>query len=382
MSSSDSKLRDLQESPLARDHEIRSQIDGRGASTLEGIRIIIPDQKPQGPLSAASEPRRAYVTMLTGNYDEAVLGVDGLAKGLKKVMSKCPLVVAVLPDVSEENRKLLASHGCIVKEIQPVFRASYGTNYSKLCIWEFEEYDKMIYLDGNVQVFQNIDHMFGYPDAYFYAALDCSCEKSWSHSPQHKIGYCQQWPNKAQWNPKSGPKPPLYFNAGMFVFEPSLATYRDLVKTLQTSPTTAFAEQDFLNEFFKGKWVALAPHYNLMMPMLWHHPEAVELDRVKVVNFCAIGSKPWSYTGREENMEREDVKMLVNNWWEIYNDDSLDYKKTVISVEAENGADQANLQTVTSAEAGKGTDQVNLQPSEAGFSETGAVEFTSAPFAA
>ena len=81
--------------------------------------------------------------------------------------------------------------------------------------------------------------------------------------------------------------------------------------------------------------------------------------------FLVQGSKPWTYTGKEENMEREDVKMLVNKWWEIYNDGSLDYKKTV-----------------TSAEAEKGTDQVNVEPSEVAFSETGAVEFISGPSAA
>lgn len=115
----------------------------------------------------------------------------------------------------------------------------------------------MIFLDGNVQVFENIDHMFDYPDSYFYAALDCFCENSWSHSPQHKIGHCQQWPNKVQWDPTLGPKPPLYFNASVFVFEPSLVTYRDLVKTLQTSRTTAFAEQVILS---------LSP-YNFIIPM-------------------------------------------------------------------------------------------------------------------
>lgn len=80
------------------------------------------------------------MTMLAGDYDEALLGVVGLAKGLKKRMSKYPLVVAVLPDVSEEYRKLLASHGCTVKEIEPVFRASYVTNYSKLRIWAVKVY--------------------------------------------------------------------------------------------------------------------------------------------------------------------------------------------------------------------------------------------------
>lgn len=28
-------------------------------------------------------------------------------------------------------------------------------------------------------------------------------------------------------------------------------------------------------------------------------------------------------------MEREDVKMLVQKWWDIYNDDSLSYKEAM-----------------------------------------------------
>ncbi|KAF7821251.1 galactinol synthase 1 [Senna tora] len=75
-------------------------------------------------------------------------------------------------------------------------------------------------------------------------------------------------------------KPPaLYFNADMFVFEPSMETYHHHLKTLQITPPTSFAEQDFLN-----------------------------------------------MEGREYG-EREEVKMLVKKWWDIYNDESLDYKK-------------------------------------------------------
>ncbi|KAJ6721875.1 GALACTINOL SYNTHASE 4 [Salix viminalis] len=59
--------------------------------------------------------------------------------------------------------------------------------------------------------------------------------------------------------------------------------------------------------------------------MLWRHPENVEVERVKVVHYCAAGSKPWRYTGKEANMDREDIKKLVARWWEIYNNESLDF---------------------------------------------------------
>ncbi|XAR58357.1 Inositol 3-alpha-galactosyltransferase [Bertholletia excelsa] len=292
-------------------------------------------------------PSRAYVTFLAGDGDY-VNGVVGLVKGLRKVETAYPLVVAALPDVPEDHRRLLHSQGCIVREIHPVYppdsqtqfaMAHYVINYSKIRIWEFVDYSKMIYLDGDIQVYDNIDHLFELPKGHFYAVMDCFCEKTWSHSPQYKIGYCQQCPEKVKWPVKEmGQAPSLYFNAGMFVFEPCLSTYHHLLRTLKVTPSTPFAEQDFLNMYFRDVYKPIPPIYNLVLAMLWRHPEKVELDKVKVVHYCAAGSKPWRYTGKEENMEREDIKMLVKKWWDIYKDESLDWNKAAVNVEVEAAA--------------------------------------------
>lgn len=278
--------------------------------------------------------KRGFVTFLAGNGDY-VKGVVGLAKGLRKVKSAYPLVVAMLPDVPEEHRELLRSQGCICREIVPIYppenqvqfaMAYYVINYSKLRIWEFEEYSKMVYLDADIQVFENIDHLFDMPDGYFYAVMDCFCEKTWSHTSQYEIGYCQQCPDKVQWPSELGHPPSLYFNAGMFTFEPSKLTFDSLIDTLMLTPPTPFAEQDFLNMFFQKMYKPIPMVYNLVLAMLWRHPENVDLERVRVVHYCAAGSKPWRYTGKEENMQREDIKVLVKKWWDIYNDESLDFK--------------------------------------------------------
>ncbi|KAJ3683018.1 hypothetical protein LUZ60_013245 [Juncus effusus] len=282
-----------------------------------------------------SQPKRAYVTFLAGDGDY-VKGVVGLAKGLRKVKSIYPLVVAVLPDVPEKHRRLLVTQGCIVREIEPIYppqnqtqfaMAYYVINYSKLRIWEFVEYEKILYLDADIQVYENIDHLFDLPIGYFYAVMDCFCEKTWSHTPQYKIRYCQQCPDKVTWpHDKLGPPPSFYFNAGMFVSEPSMETARKLLEVLEVTTPTPFAEQDFLNMFFKDIYKPIPLVYNLVLAMLWRHPENVELKKVKVVHYCAAGSKPWRYTGKEENMDRDDIKMLVKKWWEIYSDSSLDFK--------------------------------------------------------
>ncbi|XP_023762669.1 galactinol synthase 2 [Lactuca sativa] len=287
-----------------------------------------------GHVKANTLPRRAYITFLAGDGDYWK-GVVALAKGLRKAKSVYPLVVAMLPDVPMDHRHKLLSQGCIIREIEPLYppenhtqfaMAYYVINYSKLRIWEFVEYSKMIYLDGDIQVFDNIDHLFDLPDGHFYAVMDCFCERNWRNSPQYQIGYCQQTPDKVHWPEEQlGPKPPLYFNAGMFVSEPNLSTYHDLLESVKSTPPTLFAEQDFLNIFFRDIYKPIPNIYNLILAMLWRHPENVELDKIKVVHYCADGSKPWRYTGEDVNMDREDIKMLVSKWWDIYNDESLDY---------------------------------------------------------
>ena len=92
----------------------------------------------------ASLTSRAYVTFLAGDGDY-VKGVVGLAKGLRKVRSAYPLVVAVLANVPEEHRRMLVAQGCLLRDIEPVHppkngarlaRDYYAINWCKLRIWE------------------------------------------------------------------------------------------------------------------------------------------------------------------------------------------------------------------------------------------------------
>ncbi|XP_012857730.1 PREDICTED: galactinol synthase 2-like [Erythranthe guttata] len=271
-------------------------------------------------------PSYAYVTFLAGDGDY-VKGVIGLAKGLRKVGAAYPLVVAVLPDVPVEHRRLLVDQGCLLRLIHPVFppaatgddcpfvRPYFVVNYCKLRLWEFVEYNKMIYLDADIQVFDNIDHLFDLPNGSFYGVVDCLCEM-----------YGPPCPQKIRWPKELGPEPAFYFNGGMFMFEPNLNTYDELLRTLDVTPPTPFAEQDFLNMFFREVSKPLLPIYNMLVAMMWRHSEMMDLDKVKVVHYCVGGSKPWRYTGKEENMDRADIKMLVERWWDIFNDESLDFK--------------------------------------------------------
>lgn len=42
--------------------------------------------------------------------------------------------------------------------------------------------------------------------------------------------------------------------------------------------------------YFKDKYKPIPNMYNLVLAMLWRHPENVELDQVQVVHYCAAVS--------------------------------------------------------------------------------------------
>ncbi|KAH7446027.1 hypothetical protein KP509_01G033600 [Ceratopteris richardii] len=237
----------------------------------------------------SSRGSRAYVSFLAGdgNY---VKGVIALAKSLRRVQSAYPFIVAVLEDVPEEHRELLRWNGCHVRPIDKInlsgiedvnyAQPHYVINYSKLRIWLFEDFEKLIYLDADVAVFDNIDHLFDLPSGRFYAVQDCFCATTWSHTPQYKVKYCQQSPESKPWPRSLGPPPPAYFNAGMFVFEPGKFIFEQMMYMLLSTPLTPFAEQ---------------------------------------------GSKPWSFRGDEEHMNIEPLRRLIEKWWNVYEDRPIDY---------------------------------------------------------
>ena len=124
--------------------------------------------------------------------------------------------------------------------------------------------------------------------------------------------------------------------------------------------------QDFLNMFFRDQYRSIPNVYNLVLAMLWRHPENVQLEKVKDVHYCAAGSKPWRFTGKEPNMDREDIKMLVKKWWDIYNDESLDFKGLPLAP----------------ADADDEVEAVAKKPLRAALAEARTVKYVTAPSAA
>lgn len=111
----------------------------------------------------------AYITLLSN--ERYVPGVRALNKALRNVETKYPFYCALSHSVPKECELLLESDGikclhlsCSVLEVQKRGfnpRYEYWENtFDKLKIWELEQFDKLVYLDSDMLILGNLDHLF------------------------------------------------------------------------------------------------------------------------------------------------------------------------------------------------------------------------------
>jgi inositol 3-alpha-galactosyltransferase len=171
-------------------------------------------------------------------------------------------------------------------------------------MWEWD-YDRLVYLDADMVVLQNLDHLFHLPNAPLYAVGDCFGGRE---EEQERNACCHSHPEKK----------PEYFNAGLLVLIPDKKERERMESELakmngQGIAKWRFAEQDFLNLYFEGRWQPLPFIYNAQKTIKCHHPDVWRLEDIAVMHY--VDEKPWSHRDSEENQGyREEVDL----WWEIF----------------------------------------------------------------
>ncbi|CAM9705404.1 unnamed protein product [Ectocarpus sp. 8 AP-2014] len=115
-------------------------------------------------VAAAQPSRRAYATLL---YSDFIEGTRALGQSLRESGTSADTVVLVTPDVRQETRQKLAEDGWIVRPVavetnpNQNFQSRLVFVYTKLLIVEMEEeYDRIIFLDADTLVLENIDELF------------------------------------------------------------------------------------------------------------------------------------------------------------------------------------------------------------------------------
>ncbi|CAI5474558.1 unnamed protein product [Closterium sp. Yama58-4] len=224
----------------AREEEV---VEGR-REARGSARQILESRTPQGTTRAAAQlaaprgaPRVAYASVLHTTEDY-VCGAIVLARSLKKSGTKADLVLLVSREISRKSRRGLKKAGWRLKEIERIRNPhavpqTYNEwNYSKLRLWQLEEYDKVIFVDSDILVLKNLDFLFSYP------------ELSARGNARH------------------------LFNSGVMVLEPSNCTFNLFMALVTTLTSCNGGDQGFLNNVFA--WWHRLPESVSMLKYSWN----------------------------------------------------------------------------------------------------------------
>lgn len=122
----------------------------------------------------------AYVTLLSSeDYLPATLILN---QNLKDVNSRYPLLVAVTENIYEQVKPYLEAENILYKifpfleyseATKKIWMQEMGTAYtlniaSKFLLFKLYDYDKLVYLDSDIIIYENIDELFNYPDGAMY----------------------------------------------------------------------------------------------------------------------------------------------------------------------------------------------------------------------
>ena len=252
--------------------------------------------------------KNAYITLLsTNNYLYACIG---LMYSWKATNSKYPFYCVVTEDIDEYNIKILEDIGFnIIREKRYIpksyyellskyeetgdFKAPVGAStadltkngwqhgWTKLHIFKYEQFDKLLYMDADSYVINNLDYVFDRP--------------GWSGISEYDapwLGFYR-------------------FHSAFFLIEPNLQTYEEIIQLAEENPLIlhpATNEYQLSNDYdllnlYKKDW---GEHPDLRLPIYTY----LDSFQIRVSesflpfllnNFTKIGAihltgeKPWLY---------------------------------------------------------------------------------------
>lgn len=252
----------------------------------------------------------AYVTMVTS--DSYAPGAGVLFRSLQSTGTKRPIWCLASRTLSPSTLETLHSIFNGVTEIDCIDsgdtsnlallgRPELGQTFTKIHLWQLKQFDKVVFLDADTLILQNIDDLF----------------------EREELSACADvgWPD--------------CFNSGVFVASPKEETFQALLKTAKEQGSFDGGDQGLLNAYFSDWSIGPSSRripftYNLTINASYSYAPAYEhfKNQVRVVHFIGL-LKPWTFyrlsdgsvvprgndsIGSSVNLE------YVQLWWSIYDE--------------------------------------------------------------
>lgn len=252
----------------------------------------------------------SYVT-LAANAD-FLPGARALARSLMCSGAQYPLTVLTFADLA--GLEALEALGCHILTVEPLplsddFRARHSReaqhtlapftkggkpqfhdplhNFVKLRLWELEQYEKVVFLDADTLVVQNIDRLFAFPELVAAPNLYESLEDF------HRM------------------------NSGVFVAQPNRRTFDDMLAKLdQPDIFWKRTDQTFLQTYFPD-WHGLPYIYNTLQYVWFNLPQLWRWEQIRVIHYQY--EKPWD----TNHPKRDLLAPLIDLWWQMFEQGTL-----------------------------------------------------------
>lgn len=255
-------------------------------------------------MTAQPKEAYAYVTLVTN--DDFVTGARALAKSIQACGARFPLIV--MTTFMSEGVRELADFGAKIIEVSPpevseAFKARHAKkqihgrnpftkgnkpafhspldNFCKLRLWEFTNYERLVFLDADTLMVRPCDRLFEYPE---FSAAPNLYE---GLGDMHRL------------------------NSGVFVAKPSKETYAEMMRVLDASE--AFwrrTDQTFLEAFFPD-WHGLPYTFNCLQYVYFNMPELWRWDSLHLIHYQY--EKPWQV----DHPKRKLLQPLIDLWHRI-----------------------------------------------------------------
>lgn len=263
---------------------------------------------------------KGIITTYISN-DRDIKGVLLLKYNLRKINSKYNLGCIVTEDVSVDSIKLLNKYrielfkiniGEILQNLK--FSKSHIDKikekhlFGKLCMFSLTNYDKIIYLDTDILLLQNIDHLMNEKLEFnsIMMVRDIQATKDYRSIIIVKDRY----------------------NSGVIVFKPSEYLYNNCFDKLKSEGEEFFTKDIFISDqyIFEGLNNENKININPMSMRYNCHPILVEslqklklVDDVSILHFM-VKPKPWELLDMnvEHVFENTICQELFRLWLELY----------------------------------------------------------------
>ena len=246
-----------------------------------------------------------YVTLLYGN-NNYFLGTLIFIISLMKTKPKYDTILLYTFDVPKYMIDILKKYYKIVRQITYVnikktSRKRFKEIFTKLKIFTITDYDKILFLDNDMYVNKNLDHIFDKYDAPAGMALS----EDLKYSDLEKV------------KDKN-----VIFNAGCWLIKPSNSVYKNLLYGLKKFNTNQELEQEYVSYYFNGKWTNMSYLYNYQFNLasLNSNMRRTQVYKNTKMEDCYIihystSLKPWNLLFDTSIFNKN---KLIRIYWQFY----------------------------------------------------------------